>query len=112
MKYEFVRVDHLRPRYRIIYLVPMILGLFGGLFAGIVAISLIVELFELATDTRGGAAITVLLLLFVWAVFFVVFAIVAVGTMIALRIISQNEGRLILSGRGVPDDWYRSDSEL
>ena len=108
MSNGIVRVDLLKPRYRAIYLTPIIVGLLGGVFVGMVATHYLIDLLEIATQTSGGKAIGGLIYLSMLTMFFFVFASITVAVMIMLRAISSRDGLLMLSGRGVPADWYSS----
>ena len=106
MSNGIVRVDLLKPRYRAIYLTPIILGLLGGVFVGMVATYYLIDLLEIATQTSGGKATGGLIYLSMLGVFFFASASVTVAIMILLRVISSRDGLLMLSGRDVPTDWY------
>ena len=103
----YVRVDKLKKRYRAIYLAPIILGLVGGIFVGIIATTFLMDVLGLASETKADMAIVGLVYLSTWAFFFMVGSSITVGAMILIRLISPRVGILMLTGRGVPTDWYR-----
>lgn len=103
-----MRVARLNARYRAIYLAPIVVGLLGGTFVGLIFTYYLIELLGMATETAPRKALAIFIFLSVWALLFFVFSAATVGVMILLRLISTKDGLLMLTGRGVPTEWYES----
>ncbi len=106
MSNGIVRVYLLKPRYRAIYLTTIILGLLGGIIVGMIATYYAIDLLGVATQSTGGKAAVGLIYISTWAIFFFVFASIAVAALTLLRVISSRDGMLMLAGKGVPASWY------
>ena len=98
-----VRVDRLKPRYRILYLTPIVVGLAAGVFPGAYIFFKLMDILDLTSEDFAVVAVGIAAII----IPFILFSSLTVGMLILLGLISTHDGWRLITGRGVPSEWYR-----